>query len=244
MLPTTQNTNTNKHLNILNFIINTFGYKSYLEIGVYTGENFLNINCQNKECCDVTDKFLSENSTVDITYLMTSDEMFEQMNKDKKYDLIFIDGMHTEECADKDIINSLKHLNPGGMVCLHDTIVYHEKSQIDLNEYPESGEWNGTTWKSITKLQDQNIEFYTIDNGDYGLTCIFYNPNFESLKVPDYKCNLQYNYVFIDSDNFFDSFTLQGRYILHVIDVDDFITICNYVLANKLSLSKQLFLNK
>jgi len=161
--------------------------------------------------------------------------MFVQMDQNKKFDLIFIDGMHTEEYVDRDIINSLKHLNPGGMVCLHDTVVYRRNSQVELNEYNnELVEWNGTTWKSITKLQYQNLEFYTIDNGDFGLTCILYIPYHEFLYVPNYKSPLLYDYVFVNRDEdgnniVFDSFTLQGRYIMHVIDVNDFIEICKNI---------------
>lgn len=231
MLPITNNKNINSHLSILNYLINTFNFKSYLEIGVYTGNNFVNINCENKESCDITNQYLKEN--IDITYLMSSDDMFAQMDVDKKYDLIFIDGMHSEQNVDRDIINSLKHLNHGGFVCLHDTVVYRESAQVEYDKYSDRyGEWNGSTWKSITKLQYQNLEFYTIDNGDYGLTVIFYCPFYDQLYIPEYKSPVNYNYVFVNQDNqeiVFDSFTLQGRYIMHVIDVNDFVEICKNI---------------
>ena len=66
MLPITNNTNVIPHLNILNYIISEFNYKTYLEIGVYKGTNFVNIACENKESCDITDIYLTED--INITY--------------------------------------------------------------------------------------------------------------------------------------------------------------------------------
>ena len=51
---------------IIQKFITKRNYKSYLEIGVYNGNNFVNINCENKESCDITDQYLKEN--IDITY--------------------------------------------------------------------------------------------------------------------------------------------------------------------------------
>ena len=57
-----------------------------------------------------------------ITYLMPSDEMFANMSINQNYDIIFIDGMHSEDYLDRDIINSLKHLNPNGLILCHDVL--------------------------------------------------------------------------------------------------------------------------
>ena len=66
---------------------------------------------------------------------MTSDEMFAQMDENKKYDLIFIDGMHTSEYCDRDMTNSFKHLNKDGIICVHDTIPRSKEANLSYDEY-------------------------------------------------------------------------------------------------------------
>ena len=204
------------HTETLNYIIQKKNYNSYLEIGTEYGINFDNININFKECCDI------DNSHYDkITYSMSSDEMFAKMDINQKYDIIFIDGMHDEEFVDRDIINSLKHLNPGGMVCVHDVIPYASELQVKYECF-HGGAWTGDVWKSITKLQNNNLEFYTICNDeDFGLTVIKYKENPYSLIVPQYKSNIRYEYVFNDTFSFDTCISKQGKYVLHCISEDE-----------------------
>ena len=51
---------------------------------------------------------------------MTSDDFFRD-NKEK-FDLIFIDGLHETNQVDRDIENSLKFINKGGTILLHDCL--------------------------------------------------------------------------------------------------------------------------
>ena len=54
---------------------------------------------------------------------MTSDEFFDFLRTnefDRKYDVIFIDGLHKSYQVKKDILNSLQFLNPKGYIVLHD----------------------------------------------------------------------------------------------------------------------------
>ena len=211
------------HTEIINYLIDKYNYQSYLEIGVTNGYNFDNIICPYKDSCDIVDQDELIGTKYDITYLMTSDEMFANMPINHKYDIIFIDGLHDEEYVDRDIINSLKHLNPGGIICVHDTITRKADYQNSYESLKIGAEWNGNVWKSITKLQDQNIEFYTIRNNDYGLTIIKYKENPHALVVPNYKTKVRYEYVFNDTNDFNTCITEQGKYVLHIISVDEFL---------------------
>ena len=216
------------HTEIIQYLIDKNNYKTYLEIGVTGGNNFNIIRCNEKESCDVVteDERANTNYEGNITYLMTSDEMFAKMPTDKKYDIIFIDGLHDEEYVDRDIINSLKHLNKYGVICVHDTLPYYDIAQTDYNIYfnhkDEVVIWNGTTWKAITKLQDNNIEFYTVDNGDFGLTIIKYKDNPQQLQPPTYLSKLRYEYVFNHTYDNNTNITNQGKFILHVITEEQF----------------------
>ena len=148
------------HAETIQYLIDKHNYQTYLEIGVAEGPCYPDIKCPIKECCDIKSFNPILNEEMDITYLMPSDEMFAIMPVDKKYDLIFIDGLHDEEYVDRDIINSLKHLNPGGLICVHDVIPLDARAQTTYENYIFGDIWNGDVWKSITKLQDQNMQKY------------------------------------------------------------------------------------
>lgn len=167
----------------INYLIKSRGYKSYLEIGLsWPHFNYNKIKCEHKESCDpyfpsTRDSLATRDNLPDeikeaLTYLMTSDEMFDAMPEDKKYDIILIDGLHTEGQCCKDIANSMAHLNPGGVILVHDTIPANKKSQ---EEDSDELLWVGTVWKSVVKLNNTNITFHTIKE-DVGLTIIDYNP--------------------------------------------------------------------
>lgn len=174
---------------IINSLIKKHNYKSYLEIGLDDPNNNYNyIQCDNKECVDpffeedhkngfdvqVND---FENIIKNIlTYRMTSDDFFKQNTK--KYDIIFIDGLHTKEQVGKDIINSLKVLNPGGKIVCHDCLPINEASQIVPRK---QAYWFGDVWRTIAELSKQNINFCTVDC-DCGCCVINYFENAETLE--------------------------------------------------------------
>lgn len=98
---------------LINFFIDKYNYTSYLEIGVkYEDATFNHINCTNKEGVDPKHGC--------TTHEMTSDEFFNTISKDKKWDIIFIDGYHEKTQVKRDIENSLNHLNVNGTIVCHD----------------------------------------------------------------------------------------------------------------------------
>lgn len=157
-----------ERVDLVNYIIAKNGYKTYLEIGVgdpYLA--FLKINCENKEGCDPYEEFSRADfpncdlgfllST--ITYRMTSDEMFGKMDPEKKYDIIFIDGYHSEVCSKRDIMNSLKHLNDGGTIVVHDCLPSEEKYTGD---HRSTVTWYGNVYRSIMDLGKIGAKYTTV----------------------------------------------------------------------------------
>lgn len=147
---------------LLNYLVDIFEYKSYLEIGVQSSaNNFDKIKVIHKEGIDPKPKAETE-----VDYLMTSDEFFGQISPGKKYDLIFIDGVHTEKQVSIDINNSLKHLNKEGTIVIHDCRPLAKKEQ---EEVTQMGTWVGTAWKSFVRLRmtrkDLNMFVVGIDCG-------------------------------------------------------------------------------
>ena len=160
-----------KRWTIINYLIKINNYEDYLEIGSgfpkkNKTRNFDAIVCKNKDGVDPKGY---------CGYEMTSDEFFKKNNK--KYDIIFIDGLHLEEQVDKDIVNSLNCLKTNGTIVIHDCNPKLEDSQKEKKptRRPEGGisPWNGTVWKSFAKLRitRNDLEMCVIDK-DYGLGII------------------------------------------------------------------------
>ena len=165
----------------INYIIKLKNYQSYLEIGTDTGTTFNAINIKEKECCDPIKKINN------LTYHMTSDKLFEQMPKDKKYDIIFIDGLHHEDQVDKDIVNSFKHLNKDGVIVMHDILPSNHK--FAKKEKGPSAEWYGDVWKSLIKLPEyiDKKNIFTLFFNQYGLGLIKWFEGCDKLEVTKKK---------------------------------------------------------
>ena len=144
---------------IIQKFITKRNYKSYLEIGTYRNVNFDKITIDNKVSID-------PDLEAKATYQMTSDEFF-AVNQDK-FDIVFIDGLHEHNQVYKDIQNSLKFLNPNGVIILHDCMPKNEKMQLWDNKSHQFEEWTGDTWKAYYKaLNEINYKVYVLDT-DYG----------------------------------------------------------------------------
>ena len=107
---------------IINELISLKKYNSFLEIGCDKNVNFSNV---------LISKKIGVDPNSGGTHKMTSDDFFRD-NKEK-FDLIFIDGLHETNQVDRDIENSLKFINKGGTILLHDCLP--KKYGIKLSLY-------------------------------------------------------------------------------------------------------------
>ena len=155
-----------KRYEIINRIIQNKGYNNYLEIGVRGGECFEAINI------DGSKVGVDPDANSKATNIMTSDDFFAGLEENTKFDIIFIDGLHVDYQVDKDIENSLKHLNEGGTIVLHDCnppTRYHAM-ETPVFGPPANGEWNGTVYLSLIKLRlyRKDLILKTVDS-DWGV---------------------------------------------------------------------------
>ena len=171
-------------------------YKKYLEIGCFDDELFNHINCLKKVGVDPMSGG---------TIRMTSDQFFS--NNKEFFDCVFIDGLHEYHQVRKDISNSIKFLNDGGIILLHDCLPnnYYEQATPRCQ-----WTWNGDVWKAIVESRTyEDVDTYTCV-ADHGLGIIFKrnnknllklnNINFKNLKFSDYY-NYHNEYMnLIDSD--------------------------------------------
>ena len=174
-------------------------YSSYLEVGCFRNEVFNYISCNTKIGVDPI-----QGGNVRLT----SDNFFK--NNLRKFDCIFIDGLHTYDQCKKDVSNSLKFLNENGIIFIHDCL---PKSFLEQTKVRISGplNWHGDVWKCIFELRTiDDIETYTI-NADHGIGVVLKKKNTNKLLIKkkinklnfkDYYYNYKEYLRLISYDNF------------------------------------------
>ena len=173
-----------KRTDIINALIQKYEYKSYLEVGTQDPtSNFDKINTENKVSVDPFPRG-------EVTFVGTSDEYFESISDDVKFDIIFIDGLHHNDQVLKDIENSLNHLSDNGTIVCHDCLPTTEDMQ---SRDDNGGAWTGDVWKAIAELRVERIDLdIKVVDTDYGCgiirrgTNIPYHPLIENYKTYSY----------------------------------------------------------
>jgi len=145
------------HVDIINHLIGSYNYKSYLEIGVQGKVCWDQIICADKVGVEPIGEMFD-----DRIKSMNSDQFFDQ--NVQKFDLIFIDGDHDEAQVTKDILNSLRFINDNGAIVLHDAYPPSEDLAVSYR--------CGTVFRSIWYIrhtENMGIVTYT---GDFGVAVI------------------------------------------------------------------------
>lgn len=191
---------------IINHFITKLNLKTYLEIGVFDGECIQKINCPIK---DGVDPCIEKGESIGVNYKMTSDDFFNN-NRDKFYDIIFIDGLHHSEQVDKDIENALNHLVDNGIIVLHDCSPEKEEYTFIPRV---TGPWNGDVYKSILRFrQKYNHSYFTVDT-DCGCGVIIKDNNNQI------HCDKESLQQGLNSWSHFDQ---NRKQLLNLISVDEF----------------------
>lgn len=160
----------NTRTDVLNFLIETFGYQKYLEIGIEFKNNWEQISCASKT--GVEPNPFEDQSNI---FLGTSDQFFAQ-NHDT-FDLIFIDGDHNQEQVEKDFENARKVLSRGG------SIVFHDATPHSI-EYTDSKSC-GTVFKALLKIRSMyDFDMCTFSE-DHGVCVIRPDVSAEKIECRD-----------------------------------------------------------
>ena len=141
--------------------------KSYLEIGVKYGRTFNNFNLSEKDAVDP--KFMFDTRPYEKELIrffsVTSDEFFLKFHNNKKYDLIFIDGLHTFEQTFRDFCSALSAMHDNTIIILDDvypsdifsahpnqdsTYLFRDRHDPTKKERA----WHGDVYKVIFAIHD------------------------------------------------------------------------------------------
>tara|TARA_A100001234_G_scaffold217161_1_gene224163 strand:+ start:1105 stop:1782 length:678 start_codon:yes stop_codon:yes gene_type:complete len=173
---------------LIQYLINKNKYSDYLEIGCDQDQLFSKIKIENKIGVD---PYSGGNVR------KTSDDFFKD-NK-KKFDIVFIDGLHTYNQVKKDILNSLDCLKEGGIVLVHDCMPDSLSKQA-VPRYRMI--WNGDVWRAIVDLrQREDLEIFTCEM-DQGIGVIKKEINSSILKIEKPVINLKFKDYFDNYKNF------------------------------------------
>lgn len=162
-------------------------HKSYLELGVAWGENYSKVNAGKKTGVELlpylqlAPEFVRARPYFDMASVIiqsetcwcvpppathigiTTDEFFSSL-RDEKFDVIFVDADHTYTGVVKDFTNAIKHLNPGGIILVHDLVPKSKEHSTD-----EGGSWNGSGFKMLAYFLEIGYPCAVLDC-DFGLT--------------------------------------------------------------------------
>lgn len=148
----------NRTLTIIHAIAKR-NYNSYLELGCKRNETFDAVSCARKVGVD---------SVQGGTVRMTTDDFFTQNTE--TFDIVFIDAYHHHDQVLRDFENSLKVLNPGGTVVLHDCNpgIVADESQKRC----------GTAWRAFARhIRTRSDLNAIVADFDHGVGLVRVEPN-------------------------------------------------------------------
>lgn len=191
-----------KRWDIINKIIKENDYKTYLEIGYGNGDNFNQIEIENKTGVD-------PEPDPSCDYRMSSDDFFKtaKTNNLGPYDIIFIDGNHNSAFVRNDVNSALEFLKPNGTIVMHDCNPTTEKMQrcdILVTDF-----WTGDVWKVFAenRINRDDLEMFVVDT-DFGCGVIQFG---KQEKHPYEVANLTYDY-----------FDKNKKELMNLITVEEF----------------------
>lgn len=181
---------------IIQTLINKINAKSYLEIGISSGDNWKKIECDRKVSVD-------PEAYTRADHILTSDEFFKR--NEEMFDVIFVDGLHHADQVKRDILNALDILKEGGYIICHD--LNPQKEEHQTIPYM-GGTWNGDCWKAFVELRRErdDLDMYVIDT-DYGCGVIQ---------------NGHQDKLVSDADLTFKNFEANKKEWLNLISIEDF----------------------
>lgn len=162
-------------VSLLNRLLATRPLKSvYLEIGRHPNDTIDRVAADIKVSVARQNCGPSQNS---------SDSFF--ATNEQSFDVIFIDGLHHCEQVLRDVDNSLKALNPGGYIVLHDCLPTKREHQL---RDPVTPAWTGDVWRAMLTLRQRLDIDSAVINSDWGLGVVLPRPNTAPL-LPMQTCD-------------------------------------------------------
>jgi hypothetical protein len=159
--------------------------KSYLEVGLGNRVHF--------NAVPVEDKWgVSPDAKPDDARIFQapSDIFFKSLcPPEKRFDVIFIDGLHRYEQVVRDLVHSLAVLAPGGFIAIHDIDPTNKNFKV-YSENKNPGAWVGDTWKILPHVhfEMRKLPYYALQKW----------PGMLVVSNPDQFADFEITYPFAD----------------------------------------------
>ena len=181
-------------LDVLQVIVDKIQAETYLEIGVNRGQVISHLRCPRKIGVDPAFQFGRRLKLQRLlgqvrftTVKATSDAFFADRAAallPRGVDVVFVDGLHTCQQVLTDVDNSLRYLNPGGVIVIHDCNPLNRAGASPITRSVDevvalaangdlpgwNGCWSGDVWKAVGYLRAtrHDLRVFTLDL-DWGL---------------------------------------------------------------------------
>lgn len=182
----------------INKIARAVSAKTYIEIGVQAGKTLLNLDIPFKVGVDPNFVFDTEEYRHEsqLFYECTSDEFFNSTSWQRKFDIIFLDGLHTFEQTYRDFCNCLHVSHERTIIIIDDTVPYDLYSSLRSQkicelrrerEAPGSqiAEWRGDVYKILLllKLFHGTLSYSTVEGNGPAQTIVWVNQSYNVLSA-------------------------------------------------------------
>lgn len=154
---------------VIQAILDLYESPSYLEIGVFDGTTFNALTAARKVAVDI--RFSLDLATAraavagqDVHFHeIPSDGYFAEIAGQDRFDVIFIDGLHTFDQTLRDLLNAIGHLREGGVIVIDDVIPSSYAASLPSFEEliafrqargVKSGAWMGDVYRLVFFLRD------------------------------------------------------------------------------------------
>lgn len=159
---------TLNHLEYIEYYVRMLKPKSFLELGVQYGEcserilpliqgNYHGVDIKGNVNVDI----LSKKYNNFKFHETTTDNYFKNLDKDVKFEMIFIDACHTHEATYNDFLNAKEHIKDDGIIFFHDT-------------YPNSLKWTSNSLCGDGYKTSEDIRLK--HNGEFEIFTLPINP--------------------------------------------------------------------
>lgn len=160
--------------------LDLFEAPRYLEVGVNRGVTFNAVRAAQKVAVDP--KFLFDFEAIErdvpgtAFHETTSDDYFGNIARpDTRFDVIYLDGLHTSEQTIRDLINAISFLAPEGVIVIDD--VFPSSYSASLHDRADtrvllkstgdtSGAWMGDVYRLVFFVESfcQQFSYGTVNN--------------------------------------------------------------------------------
>lgn len=175
----------------INQLARATGAQTYLEIGVFKGLTFGDVEIADRTGVDPQYRVSIEDLAGPGRTLVTdtSDGFFAGLDRSTVFDIVFLDGLHTFEQTYRDLCNALLHTHERSLIIIDDTrpiTVYSAEPDIGrgkqlrrLDDAPGSGAYHGDVFKTVFAIHDfhPGLDYVTFKGEDNPQTLVWRSPS-------------------------------------------------------------------